>query len=253
MYTEIFIYLVVVCLGLLIGSFLNALIFRLYSKESILKGRSKCPQCKKELRALELIPVFSFVVLRGKCKGCQKKISLQYPLVELFTSVLFAIGYLKYGLSLELMSYLVLVSFLVIIFVYDLKHSLILDKVSIPAIIIALLSSIFIFWLPLWDIFLGGLIGGGFFFLQHVISKGKWVGGGDIRLGLFMGLLLGWQRVLVALFLAYIVGAIFSLILLASKKKNIKSQIPFGTFLSIATVITMLFGSEIINWYLSLL
>ena len=238
-------------LGLIIGSFLNAAIFRLKSKESILSGRSKCPKCKKVLEWNELVPVLSFVFLTGKCSKCKKKISWQYPLVEVATAVCFVLLYLKLGLTWPLAIYGLLTCFLIIVFVYDLKHSLILDKIVLSATLVAILANLLIgkSWL---DILWGVLAGGAFFTLQFVLSRGKWIGGGDIRLGVLMGAILAWQGLIVALFIAYFVGALIAIVLLVNKKKKWGSKIPFGTFLSAATFVSILVGQEIIDWYLNL-
>ena len=250
---EIILYITITLLGLMVGSFLNAVIYRLKSGDSIVKERSKCPSCKQKLGPIDLVPVFSFLYLKGKCRFCKVGISWQYPIIEIVTTALFVIGYYYFGLTGELIAFWVLTCFMIVIFTYDLKHYLILDKVTVPGIIIALLFALFIYQLTFWQIFLGAIIGGGIFWLQYALSKGKWVGGGDIRLGLMMGIFLGWEKLLVALFLAYIIGAIVAIALILGGKKGMKSQLPFGTFLAASAVITLLFGDQIINWYLSLL
>ncbi|MBU1131360.1 prepilin peptidase [Patescibacteria group bacterium] len=239
--------------GLIIGSFLNAVIYRLKSGENIVSERSKCPHCRHLLAVKDLVPVLSFIFLRAKCRYCHKKISWQYPLVELATALIFILGYLKYQnefpvLNFQFLVFLVFSCFLIIIFVYDLKHYLIVDKVSLPAFFIALLINLLLGH-PLFNLLLASILVAGFFFFQLVLSKGKWIGGGDVRLGLVMGAMLGWPQALIALFLAYISGSIIGLVLIMAKKKEWHSQIPFGTFLSAATLITLLFGQQILEWY----
>ncbi|XOU94478.1 MAG: prepilin peptidase [Candidatus Kerfeldbacteria bacterium] len=241
--------ILVTILGLVVGSFLNAVIYRLHVKVSFMRGRSYCPSCKHDLSAKDLVPLFSFLFLRGKCRYCSKKISWQYPLVEFFIMVSFLILYWQFGLSLDFFVYLIYTGFLAVIFVYDLKYYLILDKVSIPAIVVAFLLSFFVLEIGIVSLLISVLIGGGFFLLQFVISKGKWIGGGDIRLGVLMGLMLGYPVILVALFIAYILGSVIGVVLIAGKKKKWKSQVPFGTFLSIATYIAFIFGEYIVNYY----
>ena len=143
------------------------------------------------------------------------------------------------------------VSFLLVIFVYDLKYYLILDKVAIPAMIAALLFNILLYpdWRRLAMYLLAAVIAGGFFFFQYAVSHGKWIGGGDIRLGFLMGLMLGWPWVITALVLAYIIGALFSLVLLALKKKKLSSHIPFGTFLSVGTFLALFWADKLYVWY----
>ena len=243
--------------GLIIGSFLNAVIYRLKSGDSIVKSRSKCTHCQRQLKAKDLVPLFSWLALKGKCRFCNDKISWQYPAVEFITALLFIIGYLilvtdfSTFIILNYIFYLIAISFLIVIFVFDHLHQLILDKVTIPLMVIAI---IFIFVLRLnWtEHVLAGIAGGAWFGWQYVLSKGKWIGGGDIRLGIIMGLLLGFPGVIVALFLAYILGAIVGVYLLATKKRDRGSQIAFGTFLSLSTVVTWLCGDQLLNWYLGL-
>ncbi len=246
-------------LGLVIGSFLNALIWRLHSGEKISVGRSHCVHCGHSLRFRDLWPVISFILLRGKCRDCSKNISWQYPIIELVTAILFGVisyyflGWEAINVSwqvyLKLAIYLIFTAILVVIFVYDCLYYLILDKVTIPAMIIAVIAGV-VLGLPWWDMALGGLVGFGFFYLQYLVSSGRWIGGGDLRLGLLMGLMLGWKKTIVALLLAYWVGAVVSLIFLALKKKEWKSEIPFGTFLTASTLLVLFYGNWLVDWYL---
>lgn len=247
-------------LGLIFGSFLNAVIFRLKAEESFITGRSKCPECKHVLGTKDLWPILSWLTLRGKCRYCRKPISVQYPLVELATGLIFLVIYLNavtdvstYFLNnLQLGAWLIYSLFLILIFVYDYKYYLILDKVVWPAAIIALVLNLFIGY-SWWQMLLAGIVGGGFFLLQFLVSQGKWIGGGDIRLGFLMGIMLSWPNILAALMIAYFVGSIVGLGLIAVGRKKLSSQIPFGTFLSLATLVTMLYGNILVNWYLNFL
>ena len=245
-------------LGLICGSFLNAVIFRLKAGEQFIKGRSKCPACARPLGFWDLIPIFSFVFLKAKCRYCRQAISWQYPAVELFTGLVFLAGYFKYlaggGLSQwpQLAVFLVLACFLTVILVYDLRYYLILDKVSLPALAAALLFN-FLLGKSVLNMLFAAAVVAGFFLLQFIVSKGKWIGGGDIRLGLVMGAMLGWPLVLVALFLAYIIGAIIGLWLIVLKKKAWGSQLPFGTFLAATTWLSLWWGERLMNWYLNFL
>lgn len=245
------IYAIILIFGLLIGSFLNVVIFRLEAKKSFLFGRSICPSCQKTIGWYDNIPLISFLVLAGRCRHCQKKISWQYPLVEFFTALIFSCLYWHFGLSLKFFVLAIISCFLLIIFVYDLKYYLILDRVAVPAIVIAFLANLY-FGLGFWNLIFGAMIGGGFFALQFFVSRGKWVGDGDIRLGILMGFILGWKYLLVALFLAYIIGAICGLVLIAIDKKKMSSAVPFGPFLVLATFITIIYGRDLLNWYLNL-
>ena len=234
------------------GSFLNVVVERLRHKESFLRGRSHCPHCKKTLGILDLVPIFSFLFLMGRCRHCHKKISWQYFFMELGTGLIFSLIYINFDFKLPTTYYLLISCFLIIIFLYDFKYYLILDKITIPAIIIALAGNLLLgqVW---WELLLGAAIAAGFFLLQFLVSKGKWIGGGDIRLGVLMGLILGWKLVLIALFIAYGIGAVFGIILILCKKKKLSSSMPFGTFLTLATFITLIYGNIILEWYLNML
>lgn len=249
-------------LGLFIGSFLNVVILRLYRQESFVKGPSKCLFCRHRLYPKDLVPLFSYLFLKGHCRYCQHKFSHQYPLVEFFTGLIFVLIFWKIVPSgdlvdinflqfFHLLDWWMIASFLIIIFVYDLKYYLILDRVVWPIIVLAFLANLFLGFSFLNLIF-AAIIGGGFFFLQFVISKGRWIGGGDIRLGVLMGVILGWPQVLTALFIAYVFGSLVSIILLLGKKKDWSDKVPFGTFLTIGTITTMLWGPILVRWYLSL-
>jgi leader peptidase (prepilin peptidase)/N-methyltransferase len=243
-------------LGTLVGSFLNVIILRLKSKESILKNRSHCPFCRKKLSWYELIPIISFIIQKGKCRHCHKKISLQYPLVECFTALTFLLIF-KYQFSIF---NLLIVCFLIVIFVYDLKYYLVPNQIIYPAIVLTFgfrISDLFRisdFGFRIWlDYLAAAIIGGAFFLAIVLISRGKWMGLGDVKIGVLMGLILGIKYLFVALFLAFLSGAIISIILLILKKKTWKSEIPFGPFLTGATFITLLWGNILIEWYLNLI
>jgi len=255
------------CFGLVIGSFLNVLILRLHSGESIASGRSKCPHCGHILSWRDLFPVLSFIFLAGKCRYCGKKISWQYPSVELAAGLLFAAAYLietSHSISIRQLAdqssidlnfilllsrdWIVIAS-LIVIFVYDFKWLIIPDAIALPAAAAVIILNLLI-GVSAASMLIGLAIGLGFFGLQYVVSKGTWIGGGDIRLGALMGVLLGWPIILIALFLSYIMGAAVSLILIWLKKATPKSPVPFGVFLAPATVIALFWGEKILSWYL---
>lgn len=272
-------------LGSAIGSFLSVVIYRIQAKKKgILTGQSMCPACKKKLKWRHLIPVFSWIFLRGKCAYCNKKISVHYLMLELLTGALFLVSFLhwnfligipstinpeflNYAIDWKIFSilafYLVEFSFLMAIFFFDLLHKEIPDQLSLPAIAIAIIG--IISFSPTMQTGVNMLIGGGiiflFFFLQYVISKGTWIGGGDLRLGALMGILLswstggfsGWLVGILALVIAYLIGGVFSVILIIEKKLHHKSTIPFGPFLVIGTITAIFFGQEILNWYFNTL
>ncbi|MFH1427725.1 MAG: prepilin peptidase [Patescibacteria group bacterium] len=261
--------IIIFIFGLCMGSFLNCLIWRLHEKKTIL-GRSICPQCKKKISWYNNIPLISFLILRGRCRTCKKKISWQYPIVELVTALLFLLAGLinfqfsifnfhsifnfQFSMPVVIVFFrdLIFISVLIIIFIYDLRWYLILDRITVPVMIFALAVNLYLGF-GLANLAIAVVIGGGFFLTQFLISKGRWIGGGDIRLGALMGLMLGYPMIITALMLAYIFGSIFGIILLVTKKKEWSSQIPFGTFLSIATIIVMFWGEQILGWYLNLI
>jgi len=259
----LFFYIFIFLLGLAVGSFLNCVIYRLEKNENFLKGRSHCPHCKHILSWQDLIPIFSFLILKGKCRYCHQKISWQYPLVELATGILFVLVSQSTINNQQLtlfsilnLCYLLFVScLLLIVFVYDLKHYIIPDKVIYPAIILTLIFNFkfLIFNQPL--IFknatlsaLGATI---FFLLIFFISRGKWLGFGDVKLAFFMGLFLGFPKILVALFFAYLIGAIIGIGLVLIGKKTLKSEVPFGPFLVTGIFFALFWSNQLINWYLN--
>jgi prepilin signal peptidase PulO-like enzyme (type II secretory pathway) len=252
---EILYYIFVFVFGVCIGSFLNCFIYRLENKKT-LKGRSFCPNCKHILNWKDLFPVFSFLFLGGKCKYCKKKISWQYPAVEIATGIIFLMIF--YWITVfagmtGVIFWFYIASVLIIIFVYDLKHYEIPDKVLFPAIIISALYCVLFNFNNILNYILAVLVGAGFFFLIWFFSKGKWMGFGDVKFAILMGLLLGFSKTLLALFLAFLLGAVMGLILMALQKKKIKSEIPFGPFLIVGTFLAIFFGEKIVNWYLNFL
>lgn len=265
--------IIVFLTGLAVGSFLNCAIYRLslpgFSLKNLagLKERSFCPQCKHILGWQDLIPLFSFLILKGKCRYCQQKISWQYPLVEISTGLIFLLIFnLRSGQPLilnflDLVYYWLISSFLIIIFVYDLKHFIIPDAVIYPAVIVAFVYRLFLILnYGLWNSDFKALINplasavlaSSFFLAIVLVSRGRWMGGGDIKLAFFMGLFLGFPDIFFALFSAFFIGAIIGIGLIISGKKTLKSEIPFGPFLVTGICLSFFFGEKIIDWYLNL-
>lgn len=244
-----------IILGLIIGSFLNVVILRFDDLKSIISSRSHCTSCKKEIAWYDLFPLLSFIILRGKCRSCQMKISFQYPLVELGTAIIFGALFWKFGFNLEFVFLLLIMSILVIVFTYDLLHYLIADFLIWGAIglwAVFLIVSYFFLHNSLFIILnslYGGLAMGGFFALLVIISKEKWMGAGDIKLGFLLGAIMSWPNVLVGLFFTFLLGSIIGLILISSKKKKVKDTIPFAPFMITGALIAIFFGHAIINWY----
>ncbi len=252
-------YLFIFIFGLIIGSFLNCLIWRLYSGETLF-NRSHCLACGKKIYWYDNIPLLSFMFLRGRCRHCGSKISWQYPFVEFAVGALFLLSFyllfpssLYYVFTLSdlllLFKYFLAIFVMILIFVYDLRWYLILDLITLPSIFVFFILNLYLGF-NFWNLFFGFAFGFCFFLFQYIISRGKWIGGGDIRMGGLMGVILAWPNILLALFLAYIFGAIVGIVLMLFKKKNMKSELPFGVFLSTATLITLFWGDLILKWYL---
>lgn len=253
-------YFFIFLFGLSFGSFLNAWIYRVRENMKICGDRSICPTCHQHLVWYDNIPLVSYLLfLKGKCRRCKIDIHWQYPVVEFTVGILFILVaylhnfHLNFILTPELLRDFIIVFLLVFIFIYDFKYQEILDRVTLLPALLLFLATGTMGWLTWYSMIVGVIIGGGIFLLQYIISSGKWIGGGDIRLGIFMGVILGWQGTVFALFLSYILGAIVGIYLLITKKKGVKSEVPFGTFLALATFLAMFWGSRVVEWYLGLL
>ncbi len=236
-------------LGLVVGSFLNVVIDRLPEGQSIVSPPSHCDQCKRPLTALELIPVFSFLFLRGRCRTCQAKIPLRSLIVELITGALFLLTWLRFGQSWETGLYTLYGVLLIVIGSIDLEHQKVLNILIYPAIGLSLIMIPVIHSGTPWMTLLGGLVGFGVLFLIAVIAPGA-MGMGDVKLILFLGMISGFPEIVITLFLAFVSGGLISGILLARKKIGKKDSIAFGPFLAFAGMITLLYGTQILNWYL---
>jgi len=247
-------------LGLIIGSFLNVVILR-FNTQKTFGGRSGCMSCQKKLSWYELFPVFSFIFLKGRCKGCRTKISWQYPLVELVTGIIFACLFLKFQgvfyantfiFAGTMAYYAGAFSLLVVIAVYDLRHKIIPDTLALVLGALTFLGLFFFsasgfnFHLPTVMELLAGPIIALPFALIWLVSKGTWMGLGDAKLMISLGWLLGLSRVLSGTVLAFWTGAIVGIILMAlSRKHSIKSEIPFAPFLVLGTILAFLFELHI--------
>lgn len=239
-------------LGLILGSFLSVLIYRLHEgKKGIWLGVSECPHCDKRLTSYELIPVLSYLIQGGRCRGCKKKIHWHYPTLELSTGLLFV------GLALAQVTplplYLAYGLVLIFIFFYDILYMEIPDRVMLPAIGLAAIAPFVTQIVPWQDAFLGAALLAGFFALQIGVSRGRWMGGGDVRIGAFLGLMLGWKLAIVAALFSYLIGTVVSVGLLLSGLATRKSMIAFGPFLVLGTLIALFYGSALIEWYLNFL
>ncbi len=249
-----FFYIILLILGLVLGSFYNVCIYRFPREESIVWPGSRCPHCRHPLSVLDNLPLVSFLLLKGSCRYCQTPISYQYPLVEGMTALATVLIGWKFGLSWDFLQALLLVSALLIVSFIDLSHQIIPDWITYPGIGIGLILS----WLTgspgWWSSLIGLLVGGGLLWLLAVgyqlLAKKEGMGGGDIKLLAMIGAFLGWQGVLVTLFLGSFLGTLVGLGLILVWKKDRTYAVPFGPFLSLGAVIHLFFGTALLNWYL---
>ena len=243
--------------GLLIGSFLNVCIVRIPKKESLWWPRSHCVSCHKTIAPYDLIPIFSFILLKGTCRYCKARISLQYPLVELLTTINIFLLYLKYGFSAFFFMGAFLSSVLTVVTFIDLKHYIIPNIITLPGAFLGLGFSFLHTFLPVFisplDSFLGLVVGGGSLLLMgqlyYLWRKKDGMGGGDIKLAGFLGAWLGYKAIIFILFAGSFLGALIGSFYLFLSKKSRNEPLPFGPFLAGATIIYLFFGTEIIDWY----
>lgn len=253
----IFIGIMFAVIGACLGSFSSVLITRLKNDEDgIWTGRSKCANTGKTLQWYELIPIVSWLAQCGKSNKNGKPISSFYIILEVVYAFVFAVFAVKFLPKLDPKDLLnfapifIAVFFALVLFFYDAKYMLVDRRISFPAILLAFIWALF--QEPYDHYLFGGMIGFAFYFLQYIISKGKWVGAGDQELGLFMGLVLGWKMVLFGLFLAYIIGMIYVCgLLIFGKKITRKTALPMGAFLIPAMLIMMYDGAAIEQLYWS--
>jgi leader peptidase (prepilin peptidase) / N-methyltransferase len=252
-------------LGLAVGSFLNVCIDRLPRNESIVNPPSHCSACQHRLATKDLIPVFSYLRLRGRCRYCQAAIPRRLFWVELTTGLIFAFLYwwcVIFNHDLGIVAFVVLAFYaclFIIIFVIDLEQGLILNKVIYPSMVVALLLALYPWpWLSESIVMrvayaaLGGGIGFAIFLLIAIVSRGG-MGWGDVKLAALIGLATGFPLVFLAIIMGAILGGIVAVALMIAKKRKRRETIPFGPFLALATMVTLLWGSNILSWYLGLM
>jgi prepilin signal peptidase PulO-like enzyme (type II secretory pathway) len=250
--------------GLVFGSFLNVMIYRLKTPprrggttKDIILGRSFCPECKNLLKWYDLIPILSFIWLRRRCRYCHKKISWQYPIVELISGLLWVMIFYKFGILPVNIYYLFIFSLFLVIVVYDFKWRIIPDKIIYPAVVIVLIYNLFnAFKLGNFKIFVeplfAALVVFLFFFLFFYFSRGRAMGLGDAKLAFLIGLFLSPLLTIVAFISAFIIGAAFGIILIGLGKKTLKSQVAFGPFLVLGATIAFFLSDFIINFFSAL-
>lgn len=263
---------ILLVLGLCFGSFVNAYVWRIHSRSktgklsnlSVWHGRSMCPNCHHVLKSTDLVPVLSWIVLKGKCRYCKKPISIQYPLIELITTFLFTFSYIYWpytfnalGVTLFIFWLVFLVGFMILT-IYDLRWRLLPNRIVMPLIFLAIIEVVvrLVFFNAGLSLLIGSVWGvlfsAGLFYAIFIASQGKWIGGGDVKLAVILGLLIGGPlEAILMVFIASLIGSIISVALLSTKVLKRSSLIPFGPMLIAATIIVYLFGSHIIHWYKS--
>jgi leader peptidase (prepilin peptidase) / N-methyltransferase len=240
--TLIFIY------GITLGSFFNVVGLRVPMKKSIVSPRSSCPTCGHQLRAWELIPVLSYIIQKGKCRGCQSRISPIYLVTELITGILFVMAPYFFGWNSELFVAWTLISLFMIIFVSDIHYMLIPDKILFVFAGIFLFERFFWPLTPWWDSLLGGMTGFVLLLVIAIVSKGG-MGGGDVKLFALIGFVLGTKLLILSFFLATLYGAFFGVIALLLKLVKRREPIPFGPFIVAGTLTAYFYGNEVIQHY----
>ena len=246
-------YILIFILGLIVGSFCNVCIYRIPKNESIIYPTSHCPKCRTTIKPVDNIPLLSYILLKGRCRNCGSKISIQYPVVELLTGMIYLIIYLIYGLSIQSLIYIILSSALIIIAFIDLNEQIVPDVISLPGIGVGLILSFFVPYLSFINSALGVVVGGGIILIialvGSMIFKKEAMGGGDVKLAAMIGAFLGWRYTIISLFLGFFLGALAGIFLILSKIKSKEDMVPFGPFIALGSLITLLWGEKIIAWY----
>ena len=242
-------------LGLAVGSFLNVCIHRLPRHASIMRPRSRCPQCDYELRWYDNIPVVSYALLRGRCRQCGTGISVRYPIVEVLTLAVFLLHYVVFGWSALLAVRLIFACALIVLFAIDLEHHLLPDAITLPGIAAGLIFSLVV---PpgIVDSFIGTIVGGGVLWAigeaYYRFAGQEGMGGGDVKMLAMVGAFLGWKLVIVTLFLSSILGSVIGLVVIASRRGGMKHALPYGTFIALGALVASLYGEQIVAWYVGL-
>jgi len=239
-------------LGLLIGSFLNVVIYRMPRGMSVVLWRSRCPHCGHEIRFFDNVPVLSWLWLRGRCRDCRAPISPRYPLVEALTGALFALLALRFGAQPALAFRMFFAAAMVAVVFIDLEHQIIPDRITLPGTALGLLASVF--GPPgLRDAALGAAVGGGWLYLVGLAYRKlrgvEGMGGGDVKLGLMLGAFTGWQGAVFAVLAASAAGTLVGLGLIAGRRASARTALPFGSFLAPAAVLALFVAPAFFSWY----
>lgn len=251
---EIITAIFVTIFGLIIGSFLNVCIYRIPREESISFPPSHCTNCNKKIKWYDLIPVISFMFLKGKCRNCGSKISIRYPLIETLNGILYLILYLQFGITLKALSFMFLVSLLIVVSLIDIDTTDVYFKTSLTGYVgVTLFIAVSYFTGTDKNFFnniYGALLGGGFILLIYLLSRGRGMGLGDAEICAYCGAFLGLKLTVVMLFFSVVLGGIIGVLLILFKIKSRKDYIPFGPYIALGTLVAIFFGNSIISWYL---
>lgn len=247
-------------MGTIFGSFYNVCIYRIPNKQSVANPPSHCYKCENRLKPIDLIPILSWIFLKGKCRYCGTKVSSRYAIVEAITGLLFALTYISFGYSFKTIYYMILISILIIITFIDIDHFIIPDEIIILGSIIAIIVNLLGYGTGFIDGIKGALFAGGGVLIVisaiEFIVKKEVMGGGDIKLYAMLGLFFGTKLALLTILLSIYVGGAYGIIFIIYnkiKKKEANTMIPFGPFISIAAIISMLWGNNIIDFYIKII
>ena len=242
--------------GAVVGSFLNVCICRLPKNESIVFPPSHCPTCDYRIPWYDNVPIISYLILRGKCRSCKSRISIQYPLVELVNALLTLFLFMRFGPSLPFVVLFLFCSAMVVVTFIDLEHQIIPDVISLPGIVAGFIFSFFIPQLGWLNSLIGIVVGGGSLWLvasgYELLTKKEGMGGGDIKLLAMMGAFLGWKSIPFIIFVSSLIGSVIGITVMLMREKDAKLAIPFGPFLALGAVLYIFFGRQLIHLYLSL-
>ena len=278
---ELFGYIFIFAFGAIVGSFLNVVIHRVPNEESVVFPNSACPKCKQPIKPYDNLPILSWLILGGKCRNCKEKISPRYPAVELLTALVFVLVFWQIGFNLFLPVALIFAAAMIALIFIDAEHMILPNVITYPLLVFSLLVRL-IFPLfisadyfkdlnsapltyfqgyPVWLVSLigagfGGLLGGGSLWLIGEIWKRlrgvDAMGLGDVKMMFGVGALLGWKLTFLSIFLGAFTGAVAGIfVIYTQKEKDFQAQIPFGIFLGLGSIIALLFGEQMINWYLT--
>lgn len=248
MLPTILLYLIIFLYGIVIGSFLNVLIYRLPKKENIVTTRSHCMNCGYQLKWYDLIPIFSYLALGGRCRKCKTRISVQYPIIEALNGILYLIIFIRFGMSVDSLLYCLLFSALLTLSVIDFRTYEIPVGINVFILLLGLVRVV-TDWSNWSDYLIGFLAVSIFLYLIYIVTHGRGIGGGDVKLMAVCGLVLGWKLVVLGFFLGCIIGSICHLIRM--KVSDADHVLAMGPYLSVGVMIVALFGNQMIHWYLT--